>query len=165
MAADCGHDNEGRPDVKSYNTVTEIPQELITLWETAWQAQPTKDNPFVVELESEKEVNNFRQHMYMARKQLTKEHYPGAQQFNKLSIINLGGNRVGIVLPSWFSAVQTSLEKAGVELPGPEILPTAPPASPTELLSDAEREAEENLPENLRTIQALFKNPLEGDSK
>jgi hypothetical protein len=148
--------------MKKYDSQTEIPLEIIQLWEAAWASQPTKETPFIVPMEGKKQTVNFRQHLYIARKQLIRDNYPGAVNFGKLQI-NQFDDRIEIVLPSWFKAIQTKLNELGVEQQVVREINT--PAPESELEITEEGDIDSGPPpmgsENARAVLSLFNKPGE----
>jgi hypothetical protein len=142
--------------VKKYSSSTDVPAEIIQMWESAWAMQPTRENPFEVDLTSRRELVNFRQLMYTARKKLIEDNYPGAQNIAKLTIVELDELKLGIILPGWLLAIRKSLEKAGVEVPPlPEVQKNG---------EDATIEPDPGLHQR-ETLQKLFGGEKHGPGK
>lgn len=138
--------------MKQYDTTTEVPIEIIQIWEAAWAAQPTSENPFVIPCDDKKGMTSLRQHLYQARKRLVTEKYPGSMDFYKLEIHPVD-TRIEIRLPSWFRAVKGALRDAGV----PEVPQPQRPELPPEPVKLVEEEVQPLSSENLKTVQHLFR--------
>lgn len=106
--------------MKKYDNINEMPAELLQLWETAWKLQPTKDNPFRIDLPSKKAAVNLRQLLYQVRKKMAEINYPGVQNFQKLEVVWLGEHDLGFAFPNWMTNVRKALQTGQEQLPPQE---------------------------------------------
>ena len=112
--------------MKKYNSVVEVPSEILQTWETAWRLAQGDASPLTITLSSEREATSLRQRCYSARRKMVDARYPRSLEYDKLEIRQEGPKLV-FVLPSWIKNIRASLEEAGV---GEE--PAENPAEPQE---------------------------------
>jgi hypothetical protein len=143
--------------MKNYSSLVEVQPEIIGLWEAAWEAQPTKENPFVLTFETEAEATSMRQRLYQARKKLVKEGYPNSQNLNKLEISMRDSRTIAFIFPNWLRVAQAKLAEAGFN-PTIVVTDVPPPPPPPPLPPDEDRSA------LAQTLKDLFPNrPREED--